>query len=412
MLNLGARTSRRSEANKLRIAVISPFVDRRHGTERAVAELIERLTGKYGDEVDLYAQSVNDVGNLRRAGETASAGGKICWHQVGQFPGPLLLGFRGWLWLNRRSRAREVRRSGKKPEVTFSPGINALDADVILVHAVFHRLAELQTARDQAGLRGLHRRLYYGMLCKLEQRIYSDPRVTLAAVSKHTAEQLNRYFGRDDVAVIPNGVDVEHFSPAVIAPLRDAARKQRHCSPEQMALLLVGNDWRNKGLGTLLAAMANCKELPLRLLVVGQDEQTPFRARAAGVLERVEFCPPVADVRPLYAAADILVAPSLEDSFNLPVLEAMACGLPVIVSSKAGVSEWLAHGFDALLLKDPENTNELADAIRVVASSSQLRRSLAQNAAATARKFSWDEHTAELRQLLGKAAAKKKAAGP
>jgi len=90
----------------------------------------------------------------------------------------------------------------------------------------------------------------------------------------------------------------------------------------------------------------------------------------------------------------------------------MACGLPVIVSPKAGVSEWLAHGFDALLLKDPENTNELADAIRVVASSSQLRRSLGQNAAATARKFSWDEHTAELRQLIGKAAAKKKAAGP
>src|ERR1700756_2403952 len=135
MLNLGARTSGRSEANKLRIAVISPFVDRRHGTERAVAELIERLTGKYGDEVDLYAQSVNDVGNLRRAGETASAGGKICWHQVGQFPGPLWLGFRGWLWLNRRARAREVQRSGKKPEVTFSPGINALDADVMLVHA-------------------------------------------------------------------------------------------------------------------------------------------------------------------------------------------------------------------------------------------------------------------------------------
>jgi len=395
----------------LRIAVISPFVDRRHGTERAVAELIERLTAKYGDEVDLYAQRVNDVGNLRRAGETASAIGKIRWHQVGQFPGPLLLGFRGWLWLNRRARAREVQRSGKKPEVTFSPGINALDADVILVHAVFHRLAELQTARDHAGLHGLHRRLYYAMLCKLEQRIYGDPRVTLAAVSKHTAEQLNRYFGRDDVAVIPNGVDVEHFSPAAIAPLRDAARKQRRCSPEQMALLLVGNDWRNKGLGTLLAAMANCKELPLRLLVVGQDEQTPFRAQAAGVLGRVEFCPPVADVRPLYAAADILVAPSLEDSFNLPVLEAMACGLPAIVSSKAGVSEWLVHGFDALLLKDPGDTNELADAIHAVAGSSQLRRSLAENAAATARKFSWDEHTAELRRLMGKAAAKKKAAG-
>ena len=396
----------------MRVAVISPSVDRRHGTERAAAELIERLAAKYGDDVDLYAQRVADIGNLHRAGETANAGGKICWHQVKQFPGPMLLGFRGWLWLNRRARRREFARSGKKPDVIFSPGINALDADVILVHAVFHRLAELQTAREQGGLRGLHRRLYYAMLCKLEQRIYGDPRVTLAAVSKHTAEQLKRYFGRDDVAVIPNGVDVQHFSRSAIAPLRESARTQRHCSPEQTVLLLIGNDWRNKGLGTLLAAMANCKELPLRLLVVGQDEQTPFRAQAAaaGVLERVDFCPPVADVRPLYAAADILTAPSLEDSFNLPVLEAMACGLPVIVSPKAGVSEWLAQGADAMLLKDPENASELADTIRAVTGSSQLRKTLAENAVATARKFSWEEHTAELRQLMEKAATKKKAA--
>lgn len=396
----------------MRIAVISPFVDRRHGTERAVAELIERLAAKYGDEVDLYAQSVADVRNLRRLGEAAGPGEKIRWHRVGKFPGPLLFGFRGWLWLNRRARQREIQRSGKRPEVIFSPGINSLDADVILVHAVFHRLAELQTARDCGGLRGLHRRLYYALLCQLERRIYGDPRVTLAAVSKHAAEQLKQYFGRSDVAVIPNGVDVEYFSATAIAPLREAARKQRHCLSEQTALLLIGNDWRNKGLETLLAAMANCKDLPLRLLVVGQDEQTPFRVQAAtgGVLERVEFCLPVADVRPLYAAADILVAPSLEDSFNLPVLEAMACGLPVIVSPKAGVSEWLAHGFDALLLKDPENASELADAIRSVEGSSQLRKTLAENAVATARKLSWDEHAAELRQLMEKAAAKKKAA--
>jgi UDP-glucose:(heptosyl)LPS alpha-1,3-glucosyltransferase len=393
----------------MHIAVISPFVDRRHGTERAVAELIERLAAKYCDEVDLYAQQIADIGNLRGAGEKAGAGKKICWHRVGQFPGPLLVGFRGWLWLNRRARRREVRRTGKEPDVLFSPGINALDADVILVHAVFHRLAELQTALDRVGLRGLHRRLYYALLCKFERRIYGDPSVTLAAVSQHTAEQLKRYFGRDDVTVIPNGVDVQNFSPAAIAPLREAARTQRHCSPEQPVLLLVGNDWRNKGLGTLLLAMANCQELPLRLLVVGQDEQPPFRAQAAaaGVLERVEFCSPVAEVRWLYAAADILVAPSLEDSFNLPVLEAMACGLPVIVSRKAGVSEWLTHGFDALLLKDPENTSELADAIRAAAGL-QLRKTLSENAVATARKFSWDEHAAQLRQLMEKAAAKKK----
>ena len=394
----------------MRIAVISPFVDRQHGTERAVAELIERLPAKYGDEVDLYAQRVADLPRLELASK--SPGDKsIRWHRVSKFPGPLLLEFRGWLWLNRRARLREVSRNGKAPDVIFSPGINALDADVILVHAIFHRLAELQTARDRSGLRGLHRKLYYSLLCGLERRIYSDPLVTLAAVSKRTAEQLRKYFGRNDVTVIPNGVDVEYFSPAAIRPLREAAR--RHISPEQIVLLLIGNDWRNKGLTALLAAVANCKDLPLRLLVVGQDEQGPFRARAAiaGVGERVEFCAPVSDIRQLYAVADILVAPSLEDSFNLPVLEAMACGLPVIVSPRAGVSEWLRRGFDALLLKDPENAGELAEAIRALATGAHLRSMLAENAIGTAGKLSWDEHAAEIRRLLEKAAARKKVAG-
>jgi UDP-glucose:(heptosyl)LPS alpha-1,3-glucosyltransferase len=397
----------------LRIAVLSPFVDKRHGTERAVVELIERLAATNGHDVDLYAQRVADLQNFCKAHEAAFAQKKICWHRVGTFPGPLLIAFPGWLWLNRRARLREVSRTGNKPDVIFSPGINALDADVVLVHAVFRRLAELQTSRDRAGLRGLHRKLYYALLCRLERRIYSDPRVTLAAVSSHTSEQLKKYFGRDDVTVIPNGVDIEHFSPSAIRSLRETARRQKQISPEEIVLLLIGNDWRNKGLTTLVAAMANCNDLSLRLLVVGQDEQTPFHKQAeiAGVRGRVEFCAPVSDVRSFYAAADILVAPSLEDSFNLPALEAMACALPVIVSPKAGVSEWLTNGFDALLLKDAENTGELAEAIRALATGAQLRRTLGENAVATASKFSWDEHVAKLRALMEKAAAKKRAAG-
>src|SRR5439155_3115712 len=103
------------KADQLRIAVISPFVDRRHGTERAVAELIERLAANYGDEVDLFAQCVRDVKPVDDSVKTSGAGGEILWHRVGQFPGPLLSGFRGWLWLNQRARKREARHSGKKP---------------------------------------------------------------------------------------------------------------------------------------------------------------------------------------------------------------------------------------------------------------------------------------------------------
>jgi UDP-glucose:(heptosyl)LPS alpha-1,3-glucosyltransferase len=395
----------------VRIAVISPFVDRQHGTERAVAELVDVLAADHKDEIELYAQRVCDINLKNESAAGTNSIRQINWHRVGSLAGPHLIQFLGWVFLNRFTRWRRERGTRKKPDVVFSPGINAIDADVILVHAVFHRVAELQKSRESGGLRHLHRKLYYALVCSLERRIYANPRVTLAAVSRHTADQLARYFGRNDVSVIPNGVDGDHFSPASIATVREHSRQEWNCSSQDFVLLLIGNDWRNKGLKTLLQACSTCKDLPIRLLVVGQDEQAPFRADAKnlGLTSRVEFFAPVQDVRIFYAAADLLVAPSLEDSFNLPVLEAMSCGLPVVVSSRAGVSEWLVNAEDSVILKDPENARELSEAIRMLASNSSVRGAIAANARRTAKKLSWAAHASELRKLMAKAALAKSA---
>jgi UDP-glucose:(heptosyl)LPS alpha-1,3-glucosyltransferase len=394
----------------VRIAVISPAVDRQHGTERAVAELVNRLAAQYKDEIELYAQSVSDINFNQNSAAQARESGETIWHRVSSFGGPHLIEFLGWLLMNRFTRWRQERTSGKTPDVIFSPGINAFDADVILVHAIFHRVAELQKAHDDpGGLRGLHRKLYYSLICSLERRVYTNPRVTLAAVSRHTAEQLARYFRRNDVSVIPNGVDGDHFSPASIATMRDRSRQVWKFSTEDFVLLLIGNDWRNKGLKTLLRACSACKDLPIRLLVVGQDEQAPFRvdAKNLGLANRVQFFAPVQDVRIFYAAADALAAPSLEDSFNLPVLEAMSCGLPVIASQRAGVSDWLTDSRDSVVLKNPEDAQELSKMIRSLASNTSFRSTIAANGVHTARKFSWDAHTSELRKLMAKAAQEK-----
>jgi UDP-glucose:(heptosyl)LPS alpha-1,3-glucosyltransferase len=401
----------------LRIAVISPSVDRQHGTERAVAELIERLARQHGDQVDLYAQQVSDLtldlvlaaSSPRCESESArNAGVGITWHRIRNSRGPHLLQFISWLFANRSARARG-RRAGQSTEATFSPGINAFDGDVILVHAVFHRVAELQQSRRDIGLRSLHRKVYYSLLCYLENRIYRNPRVTLAAVSRHTAVQLQQYFGRGDVTVIPNGVNTEYFSPNAISPLRQSARQQWNCGPHDFVLLLIGNDWRNKGLPALLEAVPHCGGVPIRLLVVGQDDRSEFAGTAErlGVAGVVRFCAPVADVRMFYAAADLLVAPSLEDSFNLPVLEAMACRLPVIVSRTAGISEWLADGEDSLLLEDPADSSELAAKIKFLFADLNLRQRIAANAMQKAKAFSWDAHANAVRELLVTAAARK-----
>ncbi len=247
----------------------------------------------------------------------------------------------------------------------------------------------------------------------LERRIYRNSKLILAAVSGHTARQLDRYIGRKDAIVIPYGVDHEWFSPEAIASLRDPAREVYGWHPDQTTVLLVGNDWRNKGLPALLEAVARCPDLKLRLFVVGHDEQSVMRRKAdqLSVAGQVKFFSLVKDVRVFYAVADIIAAPSLEDSFNLPVLEAMSCGLPAIVSPHAGISEWLSDGRDCLLLKNPEHADELAAAIRVLVTEPARRTEIARNALSTAAKFTWDSHAAELRKLLVKAADAKRARG-
>ena len=144
-------------------------------------------------------------------------------------------------------------------------------------------------ARTAGFFRRVHRRVYYGLLTALERRIYTDPRVTLAAVSKRTAGLLKEYFHREDVCVIPNGVDTNHFSVAARLARRSEARQRRGFRDEDFVLLLIGNDWRNKGLPTILEAMAALPSLPLRLLVVGNDTAESFpcarrATRSAGPL--------------------------------------------------------------------------------------------------------------------------------
>jgi glycosyltransferase involved in cell wall biosynthesis len=379
-------------------------VERSHGTERAMSELLLRLARDYNCEIHLYSQRVEDLSV--RSTDEAGKPGEIVWHRVPSSRGPHLLQFLHWYLRNRALRSRD-RKKGLHFDGVFSPGINCSDAGLILVHAVFHRLAELDRSSPKPGLRGLHQRLYYRLLCRFERRIYSNRAVTLAAVSRHTAGHLSHYFGREDVTVIPNGVDPACFSPSRVAALRASERQGRQFGANERVLLLIGNDWHNKGLGALLEAASLCRDLPLRLLVVGQEDPSPFRAvaRRLHVEERVSFAPPDDHVLRFYAAADILVAPSFEDSFNLPALEAMSCGLPVIVSGNAGISEWIVHGTNGLVLQDARDSRELAEAIRNLLRDPEWMRRMGENAAQTAATLSWDQHAAAVHKLLSSIAS-------
>ncbi len=391
----------------LRLAVVSPFVDRSHGTERALAELLEQLAHRYGCQIHLFSQRVEGVplGATKRG---SAERGAIIWHKVPTFPGPHIAQFLAWLVLNNLVRTAKRVFGACSFDLLLSPGINTLHADVVIVHALFHRLQEL--SRGTHGdtwvkpglLRDLHRRLYYSLLTLLERRVYSDHKVALAAVSERTAALLGHYFGRSDARVIPNGVDTAQFSPSVRLERRESARVRRSLRDSDLALLLIGNDWQSKGLPTILSAMGACPDIPFRLLVVGSDanERIYERARSLGVYERCRWEPAQADVMDLYAAADVYVSPSREDAFALPPLEAMACGLPVITSVNNGGSQIITEGMDGFIVADADDSMALADLLRRLAQQPSLRSRVGENAARTAQQYTWDRNAAAVWELI------------
>ena len=389
--------------SNLRVCVVSPFVDKKHGTERAVAELIEHLASDFGHEIHVYAQRMDDVA-ICPSEKAGAKRGAIIWRKVGSLPGPHLIQFLFWFWRNRALRRKDARNASGNHNIVFSPGINCSDANVIQVHAVFHQLAKLQAQSRAWTLRGIHRRLYYALLCALEKKIYSDKKVAIAAVSQRTADQLNAFFGRKDVKVIPNGVDTNLFSPSARLSLRIEARRRWNFSEQDIVALLVGNDWQNKGLETLLRALAQCTEPNVRLLVAGSDRQSAWQALVSnlGLNQRVLFAPPSDRILEYYSAADLLAAPSVEDSFNLPVLEAMACGLPAITSSAAGIAGFLADGEDCFILQQPADSSSLASLLSRLAKDESLRNAIGQRAAKKAALFAWEKSASELAKFMEK----------
>ena len=116
----------------------------------------------------------------------------------------------------------------------------------------------------------------------------------------------------------------------------------------------------------LLDALALLRDRRIHALIVSREDSAAVHAmaRERNVEERVQVLPPRVDVEFYYAAADVYAGPSLEDSFSMPVAEAMACGLPVIASAAAGVSEIISDGVDGMILQNPADAKALAAFMR------------------------------------------------
>ena len=186
---------------------------------------------------------------------------------------------------------------------------------------------------------------------------------------------------------------VTTVSGRVSAPTRLEARRSLGLPEQGLCILFVGNDYQKKGLSCLLEAAGGLPE-SVFLAVVGNAAHIPaFRKKSQGLGldQRVFFLGALKEVSLAYRAADCLAHPTQEDTFAMVVLEAMSCGLPVVVSSGqyCGISDLLTDGLNALILQNPTDSKALAQLLKDVLGLPELADQLSRRGTDFAESHLW-----------------------
>ena len=220
----------------------------------------------------------------------------------------------------------------------------------------------------------------------------------VVATSRHAAGEIEALLGipSSRIRVVPLGVDTRRFHP----PPPDACRALRARLGD--FVLAVGLLAPRKNLTRLVEAVARVPSL--RLVVVGRAGHGAadfFDAVArTGMADRITHRVRVAEEElvALLGAARVVAVPSLYEGFGLTVLEAMACGTPVVCSNASSLPEVAG---DAALLLDATDVEALADGLRCVLASSEIAETLRARGLARASAWSWEAAARALRSLYG-----------
>lgn len=267
--------------------------------------------------------------------------------------------------------------------------------------------------------------LHQRQVLAIEERRFTRGNFSkVVAMSDLAANQIRGRYGlsQDEVVTIYNGIDIERFHPKVRDEYRANYRERIAASQDAFVALCVGNDYKRKGIPTLIEAARIIKERgglpggrPFRVAVVGKEKHKVEQelsdvCREKGVYDRVKFYGPQDLVERWHAMADLFVLPSRFDAFGNVVLEAMATGVPVLVSSKAGAAEVVREGESGWVLQDPDDAATIADRIVTLAQDEPLRLKMGAAARTAAEALSWDHHFSRMLALYEEVAAEKRAA--
>jgi glycosyltransferase involved in cell wall biosynthesis len=234
-------------------------------------------------------------------------------------------------------------------------------------------------------------------------RIYARGAAAIVTPSHDAAQRVQNHLRlpAGKVVAIHHGL-APHFGP-VTDRARLAAVRQKHRLPEQY-ILWVGQVYPTKNLPRILLAFAELRRrFPHKLVIVGsrswkaEQELAPIRSNGLDADVILTGHVPDEDLPAVYSMASLLLAPSLYEGFGLCLLEAMACGCPV-VTSRAGACPEVAG--DAAALVDPYDVESIVDAAAVILSYPQVARMMVDGGLRRAGEFSWETCARQTLALL------------
>ncbi|GIW84476.1 MAG: glycosyl transferase family 1 [Gemmataceae bacterium] len=248
----------------------------------------------------------------------------------------------------------------------------------------------------------------------LEKRQYCAPPLPWIVVNSRMVQrhfEIHYGISPDRIQVIPSAIDSQRFAAEDRFKRRYEERQRWGVSDDAVVALFVAMNYRLKGLEPLLRALASVTKPSLYLVVVGNPRYRRYerQARRWGIGDRLRFLGPRQDPRDCFFAADFLVHPTFYDPCSLVVLEALACGLPVVTSCYNGAAELLHPPLEGLVVEDPHDTPALARALERMCDAA-YRREAAAAARASGLAWRFEHHYQALMAVLEKVRRSKSAA--
>jgi UDP-glucose:(heptosyl)LPS alpha-1,3-glucosyltransferase len=236
--------------------------------------------------------------------------------------------------------------------------------------------------QESSGLRALWLGLdsFHRAVMQTEVAMARDPNLHFVANSSLVQQELQDLLAvpKDRITLIPNGVDTQRFAPAN-ASQKESARLQLAqttgltIAPDAFVIAAVGSGFSRKGMFLLIEACARLKECIL--LICGKDKESA-KARSLiarlGAADRIALTGPLDDVRPLLWAADLFSLPSLYDPSSNAVLEALSCGLPVVITQDVGMAWEITDAGAGLICE--RSVASLMQALRKCEDADRLRK--------------------------------------